>query len=154
VLVDAVTDNRTRTATDLRHLFDEHGGRLGEAGSVSWLFETRAVVTVATAAVPEDRLLEVALELGAADVKTDADSFRVLAEPARLVALREGLEKARIPVQNAEVSRIPKSEVSVTGSEAKRLLGLLGALDENDDVQRTFANFDVSEEEMKALVGA
>lgn len=154
ILVSVLTDNRTRTVNELRHLFERSGGRLGDMGSVSWLFDTKAVLLVPADEVSEDRLLEVVLEEGAEDVREEGDSRQIIAEPTRLHALRAALEKAGISVQSAEISRIPKSAVPVSGGDAKRLFHLLGGLEDHDDVQSTASNYDVPEDELEALLGA
>jgi YebC/PmpR family DNA-binding regulatory protein len=145
VIAEALTDNRNRTAADVRHIFAKHDGNLGEAGSVGWLFERRAVVVVDGGA-DEDELTLVAAEAGADDVQRDGSTWEVTAASEHLSAVREAVEGAGFTVENAELAMIPKTTVEV-GEEiqAKKVLRLIDALEENDDVQEVYANFDIPE---------
>ena len=147
VLLDILTDNRNRTAADIRHLFAKHGGSLGETGCVAWMFDRRAVVRVAAEAAAEERVLAVALELGAEDVETDAEGYTVLAQPDDLEAVRSGLESQGIAVASAEVERVARTTVSLSGADAERAWRLLDALEEHDDVQGVYSNLETDEAE-------
>ncbi len=147
VLLDILTDNRNRTAADIRHLFAKHGGSLGETGCVAWMFDRRAVVRVAAEAAAEERVLAVALELGAEDVETDAEGYTVLAQPDDLEAVRSGLEAQGIAVASAEVERVARTTVSLSGADAERAWRLLDALEEHDDVQGVYSNLETDEAE-------
>jgi YebC/PmpR family DNA-binding regulatory protein len=145
VIVEALTDNRNRTAADVRHLFAKHDGNLGGSGAVSWLFERRGVVLV-VGSVDEDELMLAAAEGGADDVSLDGSTFQVTSAPEDLVAVREAIEAAGIPVESAELTMVPKTTVSLEDeAQARKLLRLIDGLEENDDVQDVFANFDIPE---------
>jgi YebC/PmpR family DNA-binding regulatory protein len=145
VIAEALTDNRNRTAADVRHLFTKHDGNLGEAGSVAWLFERRGVVVVDGGA-DEDELTLAAAEGGAEDVQRDGSTWEVTAAPEHLSAVREAVESAGFTVENAELALIPKTTIEVDDeAQAKKVLRLIDALEENDDVQEVYANFDIPE---------
>jgi YebC/PmpR family DNA-binding regulatory protein len=146
VMVDALSENRNRTAADVRSLFSKHGGTLGEVGSVAWMFDRRGMIVVDRTKVAEDDLLLVALEAGADDVRTTTDTFEVLTAPEQLGEVKQALEAARIPIQSADVTMVPKSTVRVEAREAKQVLALMEALEDHDDVQRAYANFDIPDE--------
>jgi YebC/PmpR family DNA-binding regulatory protein len=151
ILVEALTDNRNRTAADVRHTFAKSDGSLGEAGAVAWLFERRGVVLV-DAAVDEDELTLAAAEGGADDVERDGSVFQVSAPPEALAAVREAIEAAGIDVQSAELTMVPKTTVAVAEeSSAKKLIRLIEALEDNDDVQDVSANFDIPEQVLEAV---
>jgi YebC/PmpR family DNA-binding regulatory protein len=150
IMVEALTDNRNRTGADVRHLFDKHGGSLGEPGSVAWIFEKRGVVVVDGERYDEDDLI-VAIDAGAEDVREDEGQLRVICEPADLQAVREALEAAGVEVESADLAMEPKSSILVKGSEAEWLLRLVDALEEHDDVNAVHANFDVPQEIIEKL---
>ena len=154
VLVEALTDNRNRTASDVRHLFTKNGGNLGTTGAVAWLFERRGVVLVDAAGADEDELMLAAAEGGADDLERDGDVFQVSAPPEALTAVREAIEAAGFTVQSAELSMVPKTTVEVADeSAAKKVVRLIEALEENDDVQDVWANFDIPEQVLEAVAG-
>ncbi len=153
ILVDALTDNRNRASAEIRHAFSKHNGNLGEPGSVAWIFEKRGVVAIDAARYGEDDLI-VAIDAGAEDVRDEGDALRVLCEPTDLSAVREVLEAAGVEVQSAEVAIEPKSTVEVKGNEAKSLLNLIEALEEQDDVNEVHANFDIPAEVLEKLAAA
>jgi YebC/PmpR family DNA-binding regulatory protein len=140
VLVEALTDNRNRTTADVRNAFSKHGGSLGEPGSVAWIFEKRGVVAVDGGRYGEDDLIA-AIDAGAEDVQEDGELLRVLCEPASLTAVREALEAAGVEIESADLAMEPKSTVEVKGHDAERLLKMLDALSEHDDVAEVHANF-------------
>ena len=145
VIVEALTDNRNRTASDVRHVFAKNDGSLGESGSVAWLFERRAVILV-DGATDEDELTLAAAGGGADDVERDGSSWQVTAAPEQLSAVREAIEAAGFTVENAELTMVPKTTIEVEEeSQAKKILRLVDALEENDDVQEVYANFDIPE---------
>jgi YebC/PmpR family DNA-binding regulatory protein len=148
ITVDVLTDNRNRVVAELRFLFTRHGGNLGEAGCVAWMFKKRGCITVEKSAVDEDRLIETALEAGADDVSSDSDIFEVTTAPDKFVAVREALEKARIAVVHAEVTMLPENTVKVSGHTAEQVLKLVEELEDHDEVQSVAANFDIDEQEM------
>jgi YebC/PmpR family DNA-binding regulatory protein len=152
VLVEALTDNRNRTASDVRHTFTKNGGNLGTTGSVAWLFERRGVVLVDAESADEDELMLAAAEGGADDLERDGSVFQVSAPPESLAAVREAIESAGFAVESAEVSMIPKTTVEIAEeSSAKKLVRLIEALEENDDVQDVWANFDIPEQVLEAV---
>jgi YebC/PmpR family DNA-binding regulatory protein len=145
LIVEALTDNRNRTAADVRHLFTKNDGNLGEAGSVAWLFERRGVVVVDGSA-DEDELTLVAAEGGADDVRRDGSSWEITSPPDDLSAVREAVEAAGFSVESAELALLPKTTIEIDDeSQAKKILRLIDALEENDDVQEVYANFDIPE---------
>ncbi|MCS7254434.1 MAG: YebC/PmpR family DNA-binding transcriptional regulator [Armatimonadota bacterium] len=143
ILIEAVTDNRNRTTSELRKLFEKHGGTLGEPGCVSWLFERRALVTVSQASADEDEVMQCAIEAGADDMNPKDDSFEIIAEPKQLQAIKSALESRNIPYTLATVTYIPRQIAYVDGSDARRLLKLLQELEDHDDVQNVSANFEM-----------
>ncbi len=151
LLVEVATDNRNRTAGDVRHIFTKHGGNLGEAGSVAYLFKPRGVLLVDKAAVAEEALIDVVLEAGADDVSTEGDSFEVLTPPAAFEAVKEALGTKGIPVLSAEVTRVASLEIAVSERDAGAVLRLVDALEEHDDVQKVYANFNVPDEVLARL---
>jgi len=150
-LVVALTDNRNRTANEIRHLFSKYGGNLSAPGSVAWQFEDRGVIYVDRSAVEEEMLMEVVLEAGAEDIRTQKETYEILTSSEAYRPVVEALEQAGIPYTHAELTKIPQNTVQVEGKDAERVIKLMEALEEHDDVQRVFANFDISEETLQAL---
>jgi YebC/PmpR family DNA-binding regulatory protein len=148
VYIEALSDNRNRTASDVRHIFAKNDGNLGETGSVAWLFERKGVVLVAGDEVDEDELMLSAAEAGAEDV----DGTQVTTAPDALAAVRGALEAAGFAIESAELTMVPKTTVAVEDEAvARKILRLMDALDENDDVQDAYANFDIAEELIEAV---
>ena len=146
VYVEALTDNRNRTAADVRHAFDKHEGNLGTSGAVAWLFERKGVLIVPADGVDEDELMLVAADGGAEDVDLDGSSFQVISAPDDLAAVRAALDAAGIAYESADLTMLPKTTVSVEDeSAAKKLVRLMDALEDNDDIQAVYANFDIPE---------
>jgi len=153
VIVEALTDNRNRTAADVRHVFAKHDGSLGGSGAVAWLFERRGLIVVDVDRADEDELTMAAAEGGAEDVERDGSSFRVTSAPEDLTAVREAIEQAGIEVESAELTMVPKTTVSLEDENtAKKTLRLIDALEENDDVQEVYSNFDIPERVMEAVL--
>jgi YebC/PmpR family DNA-binding regulatory protein len=150
ILVEALTDNRNRASAEIRFAFSSHGGSLGEPGSVAWIFEKKGAIVVDGGRYGEDDVIG-AIDAGAEDVREDGDQLRILSEPADLSAVREALESAGVQIESAGLATEPKSTVEVKGNEAERLLKLLDALDEQDDVDEVFANFDIPEDVLEKL---
>jgi YebC/PmpR family DNA-binding regulatory protein len=142
ILVEALSDNRNRTGAEVRHAFDRHGGSLGEPNSVAWMFEKRGVITVDGAGHTEDDLI-IAIDAGAEDVVADEGDLRVITAPTELAVVREALEAAGIEVTSSEVTMEPKTTVEVGEDEARKLVRLIEALDDHDDVDEVHANFDI-----------
>ena len=154
VIVEALTDNRNRTAGEVRHTFAKNDGNLGGSGAVSWLFERRAVVLVSAEGADEDELTLAAAEGGADDVARDGSVYQVLAAPEALAAVREAVEAAGFSIDSAELTMLPKTTVEVADeSDAKKVLRLLEQLEDNDDVQDVYANFDIPEQVLEAVAG-
>jgi YebC/PmpR family DNA-binding regulatory protein len=152
VIVEALTDNRNRTASDVRHAFDKNDGNLGTSGAVAWLFERRGVVLVSADGVDEDELTLAAADGGADDVSLDGSTFEVLTAPEALSGVREALESAGFTVESSELTLLPKTTVEVADeSAAKKVLRLIDQLEENDDVQDVYANFDIPERVLEAV---
>ena len=142
LLIEALTDNRNRTGAEVRHLLSKYGGNLGEPGSVSYLFDKQGVIVVDAARYDEDDLIP-AIDAGAMDISLDEDVFEVITEPGDLAAAREALAAAGVEIESAELSQRPKSRVPVAEDDAARLIKLIDALEESDDVSTVHANFDV-----------
>jgi len=152
VIVEALTDNRNRTASDVRHAFDKHDGNLGGSGAVAWLFERRGILLVTADGVDEDELTLAAAEGGADDVSRDGSTFEISTAPEHLSSVRAAVEAAGFAVENAELTMVPKTTVEVADeSAAKKVLRLIDQLEENDDVQDVFANFDIPEQVLEAV---
>ena len=146
VIVEALTDNRNRTASDVRHAFDKNDGNLGGSGAVTWLFERRGVALVPAEGVDEDELMLAAADAGADDVSLDGSTYQIVSRPEALARVREALAGAGFAVESAELTMVPKTTVEVADeSAAKKVLRLIDQLEENDDVQDVFANFDIPE---------
>ena len=154
VIVEALTDNRNRTAGDVRHTFTKNDGNLGGSGAVAWLFERRGVVLVPVAGVDEDELTLAAAEGGAEDVARDGDTFVVTSAPELLSAVRAAIEAAGFTIDTAELTMVPKTTVEVSDEDdAKKVLRLIDQLEDNDDVQDVWANFDIPEQVLEAVAG-
>jgi YebC/PmpR family DNA-binding regulatory protein len=152
LIVEALTDNRNRTAAEVRHAFDKNDGNLGGSGAVAWLFERRGVILVDTDKADEDELTLAAAEGGADDVARDGSTFQVTSAPEALVTVREAIEAAGIPIESAELTMVPKTTIEVADeSAAKKVLRLMDALEENDDVQDVYANFDIPEQVLESV---
>jgi YebC/PmpR family DNA-binding regulatory protein len=150
--VEALTDNRNRTAQDVRHAFTRNGGNLGETGSTAWMFTRKGVVVVEKSSAPdEERLLELALEGGAEDLRDSESSWEIISDPGAFERVRDSLESAGVDVFSAEISMVPGSTIPVDGGEARQVLNLIESLEDLDDVQSVYANFDIPEEVMASL---
>ena len=151
ILVNALTDNRNRTVSEVRRLFEKCGGSMGTAGCVAWMFKKRGVILVEAGQTDEDRLMEVALEAGADDVGAAGDGFEVVTSPEAFEAVRAAITGARIAVASAEVALVPESTVSLRGREAEQTVRLLQELDDHDDVQTVASNADFLQEDIDRL---
>ncbi len=150
VFVEAATDNRNRTVSDVRHLFSKYGGNLGESGSVGWMFEKTGQCLVSKDQVEEEELIELVLAHGGEDVLDDAEHWDVRTPPEAFEAVRSALEKRGIPCESAEVAFLPNQHVRVTGADARRVLQLMEALEDQEDVTQVWANFELDDEELEA----
>jgi YebC/PmpR family DNA-binding regulatory protein len=151
VLVMVATDNRNRTVADIRHIFSKWGGNLGEQGSVSWMFERKSQILIEGDKTNEEQLMNVALEAGADDLRNDGDNWEVLSAPENHEAVVAALEKAKIPTVEAQIAMVPKNLMKLEGKSASGMLKLSEALEDHDDVQNVYSNFDIDEKELEAL---
>ncbi|TLN23473.1 YebC/PmpR family DNA-binding transcriptional regulator [bacterium] len=153
VLVDVLTDNRVRVVAEVRHAFSKNNGNLGASGCVAYLFESKGLILVPKSAVDEDKIMEVALEAGALDVADSGDQWEVTTAPNDYRAVRTAIEEAKIPVDSGETTMIPATTVAVSGKEAEQMLRLMDMLEDNDDVQNVYANFDIDDSELERISG-
>jgi len=154
VLVETTTDNRTRTVNELRHLFSKWNGNLGENGCVAWMFHKKAYLTLPRDRADEDTLLGIVPDAGAEDLRDDGTNWEVIGPPESLEALKSALEAQGLKPESAEVTMLPQNTVQVEGGTAHQVLRLLEALEEHDDVQHVYANFDIAEKEIEEAVAA
>jgi YebC/PmpR family DNA-binding regulatory protein len=153
LFVEALTDNRNRTAADVRHVFTKNDGNLGESGSVAWLFERKGVILV-PGEIDEDEVMLAAADAGADDVEAEESSYRVTTAPESLHAVREALEAAGITIESAESTMVPKTSVEIEDeSVARKVVRMMDELEENDDVQDVYSNFDIPETVLEAVAG-
>jgi YebC/PmpR family DNA-binding regulatory protein len=148
VMVEAMTDNRNRTVAEIRHIFSKNGGNMGESGSVGWMFDKKGYIVVDKAAKSEDELFEIVIEAGADDMQDDGDVFEIITTPENFDAVHEAIKKAGVTPQAAEISMIPQNYIHLEGPDASQMLKLYDALEDNDDVQKVYANFDIDDSEM------
>jgi len=146
VLVDCLTDNKNRTVADVKHLFERHGGNLGEPGCVAWMFEQKGLIIFDNDKVDEEQLLELALEAGAEDVKEDESQFEVITDPSDFERVKKAMDDSALSYSFAEVTMIPKNTVALEVKKAQQMLNLMENLEDNDDVNHVYANFDISEQ--------
>ncbi|MDQ0287288.1 YebC/PmpR family DNA-binding regulatory protein [Desulfofundulus luciae] len=145
VMLEIMTDNRNRTAGEIRHLFSRHGGNLGEAGCVSWMFSKKGVIVVEKDGLDEDELMLNALEAGAEDVKAEEDEFEIITAPEDFEQVRRALVEKGVPIAEAQVTMVPQSTVKLAGKEAEQMMRLMEALEDHDDVQEVYANFELED---------
>ena len=153
VIVEVLTDNKNRSAAEVRNIFSKHGGQLAQPGAVAWVFERRGSIIVDGTKYTEDDVMAAAIDAGAEDVVTDGEEFQVLTEPADLAAVRDALSAAGIEFENAELTMIPKNTVKLEENDARKTMKIMDALEDSDDVQEVYANFDIPEEVLEALAG-
>ncbi|HUT01361.1 MAG TPA: YebC/PmpR family DNA-binding transcriptional regulator [Phycisphaerae bacterium] len=145
-LVESLTDNRNRTAPEMRRVFEKGGGQLGSSNCVAWMFEKKGTFVVSAEAADEDTLMEIALEAGADDVTSDGNLFEIICQPSAFSDVKQALADRQLETITAEVAMVPKNTVAVEGQQAQQVLRLLEALEDHDDVQNVYANFDMPEE--------
>jgi YebC/PmpR family DNA-binding regulatory protein len=144
VMIECMTDNRTRTVAEVRNVLEKYGGNLGASGSVSYLFKKKGTILIERAAVSEDKLMELALEAGAEDVREAGEVWEVETEPANYLTVKDALEKAKIPVADSELGMVPSTRVEITDEDkARSMLKLIAAIEDNDDVQNVWANHEI-----------
>jgi YebC/PmpR family DNA-binding regulatory protein len=152
VLVAVATDNRNRTVSEIRHMFSKNGGNLGEQGSVAWMFERKSQIVIDAEKAPaEDDLMALVLDAGAEDLRREDDSWEVISAPESHNTVLEAIQKAGIPTESAEIAMIPKNLMKLEGKNASAMLRLSEALEEYDDVQNVYSNFDIDEKELEAM---
>jgi YebC/PmpR family DNA-binding regulatory protein len=151
IFVEVLTDNRNRTASEIRHIFDKRGGNMGETGCVAWMFEKKSVFQVDASRIDEDSALSLAMEAGAEDFHVESGYYEIVGSPTDFDSIRKALEGAELPTLLAEITYIPKSTVPLGASEGKKVLQLLDDFEEHEDVQNAYANFDIPEEVMSEM---
>ena len=151
MMLEVMTDNKNRTVADVRHIFAKQNGNLGEAGCVSWMFEKKGLILIDKSGADEDRLIEVALDAGALDVKDTEKEFEVMVDSSNFEKVKKAIEEAGFKYTYADVTMVPQTTVRLTGKEAEQMLKLTEGLEDSDDVQKVYANFDISDEEMERL---
>jgi YebC/PmpR family DNA-binding regulatory protein len=149
LFIDVLTDNKNRTVGEIRFMLTKHNGSLGENGCVAWMFDLKGIITIPAASKTEDEMMEIVVEAGAEDFEREGESYHVTTAAADLYAVREKMEGAGITIEGAELARIPQNTVKLEGKDAATMLRLMEQLEDNDDVQRVSANFDVPEEMMQ-----
>lgn len=154
ILVEVLTDNKNRTVSEIRHVFSKYNGNMAENGSVAWLFEQKGLIVVAKSEVDEETLMGVVLDAGAEDLVEEDATFEVCTAMQDFEPVRKALEMEGIGAERSELTRVPQNTVSVEGKTARQLLVLLEALEDQDDVQRVFANFEMDDRELEALVAS
>jgi YebC/PmpR family DNA-binding regulatory protein len=151
IMIDCLTDNKNRTVAEVKHIFERHGGNLGEPGCVSWIFEKKVLIVFERENVEEERLLELALDAGAEDIKEEDTQFEILTDPSDFESVRKAFDDDGLSYTVAEVSMIPQNTVSLEGRDVERMLNLMETLEEHDDINHVYANFDIPDEVMEAL---
>jgi YebC/PmpR family DNA-binding regulatory protein len=151
VLVNVATDNRNRTVSEVRHLFSKNGGNLGEQGSVAWMFERKSQIVIDAERASEDQLMSIVLDAGADDIRDQGGAWEILSAPEMHDAVLQTLEKAGIPNESAEIAMVPKNTMKLDGKNAQAMLKLYDLLEEHDDVQSVYGNYEVDEAEVEAL---
>ncbi|MFA5864557.1 MAG: YebC/PmpR family DNA-binding transcriptional regulator [Phycisphaerae bacterium] len=150
ILIPCLTDNRNRTAPELRKIFEQRGYALGGAGSVAWMFKQQGLLIVSTATTTEEKLMDIALEAGAEDIKQMDDVFEIYCPTANYEAVKKALKDEKIETQSAELTMIPQNYIHLEGDDARKMLGLMEALEDHEDVQNVYANFDIPDEVIEA----
>ena len=149
VLVETMTDNRNRTVAEIRHIFSKNGGNMGEAGSVAWMFDKKGYVVIGKTAMGEETLFDIVIEAGADDMQDEGDVYEIFTTPDAFESVHDAIKAAGVEAQAAEISMIPQNYIALTGQDARTMMKLYDALDDNDDVQKVYANFDIDESEME-----
>ena len=153
MIVQVVTTNRNRVVSEIRHLMSRHGGNLAETGAVGWMFSRKGQIVVSKDQAGEDKMLSIVLDAGAEDLRDDGSSWEVLTPLDAFENVREALNKGGVKPESAEIAWVPQNYIKLTGSAAQQMLKLVEALEEHDDIQHVFANFDIDEKEMAVMAG-
>lgn len=154
IMVEATTDNRNRTTAEIRHLFSKHGGNLGETGCVSWVFERKGLISFEKGKVDEEEVMAVAIDAGAEDIRSTETTIDVITAPEDFEKVKEAIDRSGLQYAVAQVTMVPKTTVSVEGKQAQQVLSLIEALEDHDDVQEVYANFDIADELLESLKGS
>ena len=149
LIVEVTTDNKNRTASEIRKMFSQHSGNLGESGCVGWMFDRKGVITVEKSAADEETLMNIALESGAEDFKSDGGDYIIITSAADFDQVKAALKEKNIVLLSAEITNVPQTYVKLTGGDAESMIKLMNVLEEHDDVKNVYANFDISQEEME-----
>jgi len=152
-VVECMTDNRNRTVGEVRHSFEKFGGNMGTSGSVAWMFKKRGLIHVLKDAIGEDRLMELALEAGGEDIRDDGEIWTVETDPGEFLTVKESLEGKGVPIEEAGIDNIPENRVELEDDKAESVLKLVAWLEDLDDVQNVYANYDISDEAMERFGG-
>ena len=150
VLIEAMTDNRNRTVSDVRHLFSKHGGNLGENGCVNWMFDKRGYFAIGRSALTEEAFMELALEVGAEDISIEEEVFEIYSRPEDYAAIREALDERGVELEASQLAMLPQSTIKLEADDAGNVLRLVEALEDHEDVQHVWSNFDVDEQVLAA----
>jgi YebC/PmpR family DNA-binding regulatory protein len=154
IMIEVLTDNHNRTAPEIKRLFEKHGGSMGGAGCVNWMFRKKGLITVSTAKMAEDDLMEIALAAGAEDMQTAGDVYEITCDPAAYDKLKEALKEKNIPTEVAEISMVPQNTVPINNVEtAKKIIATMEDFEDHDDVQNVYANFDIPQEIISKISG-
>ncbi len=151
ILINCLTDNRNRTAPEIRKIFESRDLALGGAGSVAWMFKKQGVIIVSASAATEEKLMDITLEAGAEDISQDGDTFEITCPPVSFEPVKKALKDAGIEIQSAELAMIPQNYIRLEGDDARKMLGLMEALEDHDDVQNVYANFDIPDDVMEEV---
>ena len=150
LLIESVTDNRNRTVAEIRHMFSKNGGNLAAAGAVAWMFEKKGYIVVEKTAKPEEELFDIVIEAGADDLRDDQDNFEIITSPENFESVQTAVKTAGIEPQVAEISMVPQNYIKLAGTDARQMLKLMETIEDHDDVQKVYANFDIDEADMAA----
>ncbi|MEZ5126718.1 MAG: YebC/PmpR family DNA-binding transcriptional regulator [Thermoleophilia bacterium] len=153
IIVEVLTDNKNRSAAEVRNIFSKHGGQLAQPGAVAWVFERRGSIVVDASKHEEDDVMVAAIEAGADDVVNDGGQFEILTQPADFAAVRDAIVAAGIEVEQADLTMVPKNTVKLEENDARKTMKIVDALEDSDDVQEVYANFDISEDVLESLAG-
>ena len=151
LIIEVLTDNKNRTVSDVRHLLSKHGGNMAEAGSVAWIFQKKGVITVEKSQITEEELMELVLDFETEDINSEGDTFEITTSIDALESVKGALTEANIPFSSANQTMVPKSTVKLEGKQAEQMLTLIESLEDYDDVQNVYANFDIDESVMQAF---
>lgn len=151
IMMDVMTDNKNRTVSEIRFILTKNNGNLAENGAVGYMFKRMGIITIDKTKVPEEELMELVLEAGAEDMEVSEDAYEIVVAPDKFEKVRAAVEKKSIPVMSAEISRVPQNTVKLEGGDASKILRLVELLEDNDDVQKVYANFDIDEKELEKL---